>query len=208
MPTPRSGESKSDYISRCIPVLKDEGKKQEQAVAICYSMWEKKNEDIMKRIDRFLSEEDGGGEVGAGSTTVGNIAKNYSKGNVDVVGGKCPDGYKYDSKTKTCVPVVKETSVVGGSYIDGTTVNVIGSGQTRVWGNYNQDIEVLHTKQTGLVTRFNKLLGIYTVDEPVQEKSYVSGSGGKGMTPMPCRSEVVKKRTKMCIGEQYVKENE
>jgi hypothetical protein len=29
---------------------------------------------------------------------------------------------------------VVETSVVGGSYIGGTTTNIVGSGQTRVWG--------------------------------------------------------------------------
>lgn len=50
MPTPRKDEKKSEFISRCIEyVVEKEGKKQEQAVAICHSIWknkkEKKNEN-------------------------------------------------------------------------------------------------------------------------------------------------------------------
>lgn len=37
---PKEGESESEFISRCIPVLIGEGKEQEQAAAICYSYWE------------------------------------------------------------------------------------------------------------------------------------------------------------------------
>jgi len=37
---PRSGESEDEFIGRCIPVIMDEGKPQEQAIAMCYSMWE------------------------------------------------------------------------------------------------------------------------------------------------------------------------
>ena len=56
MPTPRSGESKEDYIGRCIPQLKDEGKEQKQAIAICYSMWERRNEnkEIENKLDRII----------------------------------------------------------------------------------------------------------------------------------------------------------
>lgn len=39
---PSAGEEKSDFISRCIPVLKSEGKPDDQAAAICYSMWDQK----------------------------------------------------------------------------------------------------------------------------------------------------------------------
>jgi len=38
---PKKGESKKDFIGRCIPVVESEGYKHDQAVAICYSMWEK-----------------------------------------------------------------------------------------------------------------------------------------------------------------------
>lgn len=36
-PTP--GETEDEFISRCIPVLINEGKPEDQAAAICYSMW-------------------------------------------------------------------------------------------------------------------------------------------------------------------------
>jgi HK97 family phage prohead protease len=47
MPTPSKGESKSNFIDRCIPIVIDEGtaKNPDQAVAICNSLWDKgKNE--------------------------------------------------------------------------------------------------------------------------------------------------------------------
>ena len=37
---PTAGESEEEFIGRCVPVLINEGKEQEQAVAICYSYWE------------------------------------------------------------------------------------------------------------------------------------------------------------------------
>ena len=37
---PTAGESESDFISRCIPVLRGEGMEEDQAVAVCYSYWE------------------------------------------------------------------------------------------------------------------------------------------------------------------------
>ena len=37
---PKSGESESDYVSRCIPVLIGEGYEEDQATAICYSSYE------------------------------------------------------------------------------------------------------------------------------------------------------------------------
>jgi hypothetical protein len=37
---PNSGESESDYMGRCVPVLIDEGKDQDQAVAICISTYQ------------------------------------------------------------------------------------------------------------------------------------------------------------------------
>lgn len=41
MPKPRKDENKEDFISRCIPILIEEGRDQEQATAICYAIWEK-----------------------------------------------------------------------------------------------------------------------------------------------------------------------
>lgn len=41
MPTPKDGESEQDFVSRCIPMVMDEGtaSDQEQASAICYAMF-------------------------------------------------------------------------------------------------------------------------------------------------------------------------
>jgi hypothetical protein len=44
---PRSGESQSDYMSRCVPTLIDEGKPQDQAVAICISTYENMSQDFV-----------------------------------------------------------------------------------------------------------------------------------------------------------------
>lgn len=43
MPTPRKGEKQAGWMTRCIPVLIREGKKRDQAVAICGSMWRRRN---------------------------------------------------------------------------------------------------------------------------------------------------------------------
>ena len=39
---PNPNESEDEFISRCVPILINEGKDNEQAVAICYSYWEGK----------------------------------------------------------------------------------------------------------------------------------------------------------------------
>jgi len=40
MPTPRcSDESRSDWMSRCIPYVMDEGRTHDQAVGQCAGMW-------------------------------------------------------------------------------------------------------------------------------------------------------------------------
>jgi hypothetical protein len=40
MPTPNKGESERDFVKRCVPVLIDEGKKPDQAVAVCHSLYD------------------------------------------------------------------------------------------------------------------------------------------------------------------------
>lgn len=50
--------------------------------------------DILEKIRKFLPE----------TTTTGDVEQNLSRGNVDVIGGECPDGMVYDKKKKTCVP--------------------------------------------------------------------------------------------------------
>ena len=39
MPKPRENESREKFISRCVPIVVEEGKPQKQAVAICHSIW-------------------------------------------------------------------------------------------------------------------------------------------------------------------------
>lgn len=204
--------------------------------------------DIIRRIDRVLGDQ---AMAGSGATTTANVSTNLAKGHVDVVGGECPKGQRYDSKRKVCVPVanengrnpkagdrfeykgkklsilmvgsgmghdkyievrfdnekhprsihmknffkgnefkyINESSVVGGSYISGTTINIIGSGQTRTWGVKSGDgpqrggtrgvITDLARKNKGEVIssdktvenlgrrglRFNHVLGAYVPDQ-------------------------------------------
>lgn len=42
MPTPKADESRPDFMSRCTPMLVDEGKTQDEAVAACSSMYDNK----------------------------------------------------------------------------------------------------------------------------------------------------------------------
>lgn len=46
MPRPQKGESKSDFMERCVPEIIAEGKKQDQAVAICNSLYERKSHSV------------------------------------------------------------------------------------------------------------------------------------------------------------------
>src|SRR3990172_10961846 len=45
MPTPNAGESREDFVSRCIPMVMHDGsaENQDMAVAMCNSMWEGKS---------------------------------------------------------------------------------------------------------------------------------------------------------------------
>lgn len=58
MPDPKKGESKKDYMKRCVPHLKGEGKDQDQAVAVCLSMWDRRNEGIRGAITSHMSFEE------------------------------------------------------------------------------------------------------------------------------------------------------
>lgn len=50
MPKPTSDESRSDYMKRCVPMLIDEGKDKDQAVAICSSMWEQAKKELFEGV--------------------------------------------------------------------------------------------------------------------------------------------------------------
>jgi hypothetical protein len=204
--------------------------------------------DIVNKINKLISDQ-----MDSGATTTDNVAINTAKGHIDVIGGQCPKGQRYDKNKKVCVPVtnedarnpkkgdrfeykgrkltvksvgtgfvpnansnrfggvglgnyidvqfddekhprsisiknffkgnnfkyLKETSVVGGSYVSGTTTNIIGSGQTRVWGikrglmpdlDRKNKVQVISPDATienlgrrGL--KFNHILGAYTPEQ-------------------------------------------
>lgn len=50
MPHPGSKETKQDFVSRCIPILVDEGREQKAAQGACYGIWrhDKGSEKIKK----------------------------------------------------------------------------------------------------------------------------------------------------------------
>jgi HK97 family phage prohead protease len=52
-PKPQDNETEEHFINRCIPMLIDEGKKPEQAAAICHSLWEKKSAEDIKLAEEF-----------------------------------------------------------------------------------------------------------------------------------------------------------
>ena len=54
IPTPNKGESEKDFISRCIPIVINEGttKDTKQATAICYSIWRRSKEKKSSNINR------------------------------------------------------------------------------------------------------------------------------------------------------------
>jgi len=111
--------------------------------------------DIIEKIDKILGDQ----------TTTSDVATNLAQGHVDVVGGGCPKGMRYSKTKKVCVPVKDEASVVGGSYLAGTTVNIIGSGQTRVVGRKEDEIVDLDRKSKKGRLRFNHIFGAYVPDQ-------------------------------------------
>jgi hypothetical protein len=92
--------------------------------------------DLLHKIDKMIVD----------TTVAGDVATNNTKGNIDVVGGECPDGMHYCKKRKTCVPNVKESVIAGGTYASGNST-IAGSGQTRIWGDRFNFLDALETKE-------------------------------------------------------------
>jgi len=192
--------------------------------------------DIVNKIGFLLNDMD------SGATVTGNVATNTAKGQIDIVGGKCPNGQVYDTEKKVCVsmkseaeednpsynqkistmnqfvkdgimtfdeaagkiatmfdfpiekikkdmekvakgkPASNETSVVGGSYIGGTTVNITGSGQTRTTGVKYNNLSFDRGSHRGLMIdldRKNKAL----VPEDDPAKKNIDGRTGLLFNP-------------------------
>ena len=85
--------------------------------------------DLLHKIDKMIVD----------TTVAADVTTNNAKGKIDVVGGKCPDGMHYCKKRKTCVPDKVSETIVAAA--------VVGSGQTRVWGNDFNLIDALETKE-------------------------------------------------------------
>ena len=112
--------------------------------------------DLVGKIDKLMVD----------TTVVGDVAQNKSQGNVDVIGGECPEGTHYCQKRKKCIPDNNESVV---------TAAVVGSGQTRFWGRDFNFIDALETKEKVITKdddkakenlgrpdlRFDTLLGVY-----------------------------------------------
>lgn len=99
MPDIKAGESRDDYVARCVPyVIKKEGATQKQALGKCYGMYDHytKNEDIVIRLSRMI------GDCG---TVTGDIATNTAKG---VINTGCPDGFTWDKNKERCVKKANE----------------------------------------------------------------------------------------------------
>ena len=55
-PKPTNNETKSEYISRCVKFYIDEGREQKQALAICYSLWDKSKKNILEKINQYVDD--------------------------------------------------------------------------------------------------------------------------------------------------------
>lgn len=60
MPMPEEGESQKDFVSRCIPMVINEGaaKDSKQAAAMCFSMYKKKKKKKMNGTESSRILED------------------------------------------------------------------------------------------------------------------------------------------------------
>jgi hypothetical protein len=101
IPTPKAGQDKNEFMSECISFLKNEGKPQDQSVAICIKQWESKNEmdNLLNRINKLLIKDQ------SGATVDSNVATNTAKGKIDVVSRDCPEGKTWCPIRKKCIPI-------------------------------------------------------------------------------------------------------
>ena len=90
--------------------------------------------------------------------------------NAESICRKCQKALTKEKRTNMSEEIINridklliEAIVVGGSYIAGTTVNIIGSGQTRAVGDYTQSITIMQQKEPDnkLSVKFNKILGAF-----------------------------------------------
>lgn len=56
-PKPNQNESKNEYISRCTEFYINENKEKKQALAICYSLWDRFNKNIIAKLNEYITED-------------------------------------------------------------------------------------------------------------------------------------------------------
>lgn len=125
MPTPRTNESRDDFIARCIPIVLDEGTAEDndQAVAVCNSMWEEREVKEMNELrDYFVAEFRGNfpqinndPRVDVGALTAGDDAPFYVTLPVARVGEASANGLLYDEELVEAI----ESQMVGKGGIMG-----------------------------------------------------------------------------------------
>ena len=54
--TPSAGESEAEFIGRCVPVLIKEGYDNDQALAICYSDWRDRYDEVNLQVEKYIEE--------------------------------------------------------------------------------------------------------------------------------------------------------
>lgn len=52
----KRGETEEQFISRCIPIEIGAGKGEEQATAICYSIWQNRNMTTQQRVNQKIAD--------------------------------------------------------------------------------------------------------------------------------------------------------
>jgi len=95
MPKVKPGESQSDYMSRCVPMVKDEGATQEQAVGKCLGMYRhySGSESILEKIDSMLE-----------AVVVGTVGKSIEQ-------KICPRNQVWCPKCNACIDRQERTGM-------------------------------------------------------------------------------------------------
>lgn len=86
----KPGESEDEYVSRCIPVLIGEGFDDDQAAAICYGSYDKKqemSEEHINAVEALLADNTFGRTFDPKSTTFVDLSKEYFADTNEVIEG-------------------------------------------------------------------------------------------------------------------------
>lgn len=76
MPEPRAGETESEWMGRCVPVVEAEGANNEQAVAVCLSKWENRKDEGAKPME-YKALQFKADDVDAGQRMISGYASTY-----------------------------------------------------------------------------------------------------------------------------------